>query len=57
MEVAATQLGTYILRVTGASVPRGPQPFAIAAIVAGGSVTPPPPPVYTNFVYLPLLGR
>jgi hypothetical protein len=57
VEIAATQLGTYTLRVTGASVAHGPQPFAIVARFGSGSVTPPPPPIYNYHIYMPLVGR
>jgi subtilisin family serine protease len=57
VEIAATQLGTYTLRVTGASVMTNTQPFAIVTRIDSGTVTPPPSLVYTHFAYLPLLWR
>jgi hypothetical protein len=56
VEVAAAQLGTYTLRVTGASVVTNFQAFAIVARTSGGSVTT-PPTVYDQHAYLPLVGR
>jgi subtilisin family serine protease len=56
VEIAATQKGTYALRVIGASVAHGPQPFAIVARTGGGLVTT-PVPVLDKFLYLPFVGR
>jgi hypothetical protein len=57
VDIAVAQLGTYTLRVTGASVTTSSQPFAIVARTSGGSVTTPPPTVYDQHAYLPLVGR
>ncbi len=44
--------GTWTIRVSGASVPQGPQPYAL--VVDGGKPAS-PPPVLDKFVYLPLI--
>lgn len=42
--------GTWTIRVVGANIPQGPQPFAL---VVSGATAPPPPSL--TYVYLPLI--
>jgi serine protease AprX len=44
--------GTWTVRVEGANVPQGPQPFALVATGQFG-----PAPVYDNYLHLPLVAR
>ncbi len=43
--------GTWTITVSGASVPQGPQPYAL--VVDGATASP--PPSYTTSIYLPLV--